>query len=228
MHDEVIDAAAFVLRDLTDYALDVVQAGKPGVIEELVPYGETDTLCYRAEPDEALGVRQRAVWEPLLIAAETRWDVRFVRVAGVIHKQQPAETMARLREELGKLDAFTLAALRTTAALAASLTLGLVALEPGAVIDALWDAANLEEDWQAELWGKDAEAFERRVLRHAAFAAAARFGAELNGTCRAICDLVVSSRYEGTGRCRVETRMPTPTSRSARLRISRRATKNGA
>ena len=172
---EVIDAAAFVLRDLTDYALDVVQAGKPGVIEELVPYGETDTLCYRAEPDEALGVRQRAVWEPLLIAAETRWDVRFVRVAGVIHKQQPAETMARLREELGKLDAFTLAALRTTAALAASLTLGLVALEPGAVIDALWDAANLEEDWQAELWGKDAEAFERRVLRHAAFAAAARF-----------------------------------------------------
>ena len=55
-----IDPAAFVLRDLTDYALDVVEAGKAGVIEELVPYGETDTLCYRAEPDEALGVRQRA------------------------------------------------------------------------------------------------------------------------------------------------------------------------
>jgi chaperone required for assembly of F1-ATPase len=172
---EEIDPAAFVLRDLTDYALDVVQAGKPGVIEELVPYGETDTLCYRAEPDEALGMRQRAVWEPLLTAAEARWDVRFVRVAGIIHKPQPPETLARLREELTRLDAFTLAALRNTAALAASLVLGLMALEPGADTAALWDAANLEEDWQAELWGKDEEALERRARRHAAFAAAARF-----------------------------------------------------
>jgi chaperone required for assembly of F1-ATPase len=172
-----IDPVAFVLRDLTDYALDVVEAGKPGVIEELVPYGETDTLCYRAEPDEALGVRQRAVWEPLLTAAEAQWQVRFMRVAGVIHKPQPPETLARLREELTRLDAFTLAALRNTAALAASLVLGLMALEPSADTDALWDAANLEEDWQAELWGKDAEALDRRARRHAAFAAAARFAA---------------------------------------------------
>lgn len=172
-----IDPVAFVLRDLTDYALDVVEAGKPGVIGELVPYGETDTLCYRAEPDEALGVRQRAVWEPLLAAAEAQWQVRFMRVAGVIHKPQPPETLARLREELTRLDAFTLAALRNTAALAASLVLGLMALEPSADTEALWDAANLEEDWQAELWGKDAEALDRRARRHAAFAAAARFAA---------------------------------------------------
>jgi chaperone required for assembly of F1-ATPase len=178
---EEIDPAAFVLRDLADYALDVVAGGKAGVIDELVPYGETDTLCYRAEPDEALGVRQRAVWEPLLTAAEARWQVRFVRVAGIIHKPQPAETLARLREELERLDAFALAALRNTAALAASLVLGLQALDPGADIDALWDAANLEEDWQAELWGKDAEALERRARRHAAFAAAARFAALARG-----------------------------------------------
>ena len=176
-----IDRAGFMLRDLTDYAIDVVTAGKPGVIDELVPYGETDTLCYRAEPDEALGVRQRAVWEPLLTAAEARWGVRFVRVAGVIHKPQPPETLARLRDELTRLDAFTLAALRTTAALAASLTLGLVALDRGADVDGIWDAANLEEDWQAELWGKDAEALERRALRHLAFKAAARFAALARG-----------------------------------------------
>jgi chaperone required for assembly of F1-ATPase len=178
---EEIDPAAFVLRDLTDYALDVVAAGKPGVIEELVPYGETDTLCYRAEPDEALGIRQHALWEPLLTAAEARWKVRFVRLAGVMHKPQPPETLARLREELNKLDAFTLAALRNTAALAASLVLGLVALEPGADTEALWNAANLEEDWQAELWGKDPEGCERRARRHLAFTAAARFAALARG-----------------------------------------------
>lgn len=174
---EEIDPGRFVFRDLADYAIDVVVTGRAAVVDELVPYAETDTLCYRAEPDEALGIRQRAVWDPLLAAAEARWGVNFVRVAGIMHRPQPAETLARLREDLENRDGFTLAAVKTTASLAASLVLGLMAMEPGADIDALWDAANLEEDWQAELWGKDAEAQERRARRHAAFAAAARFAA---------------------------------------------------
>ncbi|WP_421839433.1 ATP12 family chaperone protein [Novosphingobium sp.] len=178
---EEIDPARFVFRDLADYAIDVVVPGKAAVVEELVPYGETDTLCYRAEPDEALGIRQRAAWDPLLAAAEARWEVRFVRVAGIMHRPQPDETLARLREDLASRDGFTLAAVKTTASLAASLVLGLMAVEPGADIDALWDAANLEEDWQAELWGKDDEAEIRRARRHAAFAAAARFAVLARG-----------------------------------------------
>lgn len=174
---EEIDPGRFVFRDLADYAIDVVIPGKVAVVDELVPYAETDTLCYRAEPDEALGIRQRMVWDPLLCAAEARWDVRFVRVAGIMHRPQPEETLARLRGALAAHDGFTLAAVKNTASLAASLVLGLMAVEPGADVDALWDAANLEEDWQAELWGKDGEAQDRRARRHAAFAAAARFAA---------------------------------------------------
>jgi len=178
---EEIDPARFVFRDLADYAIDVIVPGKAAVVEELIPYAETDTLCYRAEPDEALGIRQRAVWDPLLAAAEDRWQARFVRVAGIMHRPQPDETLARLRADLESRDGFTLAAVKTTASLAASLVLGLMAVEPGADIDALWDAANLEEDWQAELWGKDAEAQARRARRHAAFAAAARFAVLARG-----------------------------------------------
>ncbi len=178
---ETLDPAAFVLRDLADYAIDVVCPGKAAVVDELMPYAETDTLCYRAEPDEALGIRQRTVWEPVLTAAEERWQVRFVRVAGIMHRPQPPETLARLREDLGGRDGFTLAAVKNTASLAASLLLGLLAVEPGADIDALWDAANLEEDWQADLWGKDEEALARRSRRHAAFAAAAQFAVLARG-----------------------------------------------
>ncbi len=178
---ETLDPAAFVLRDLADYAIDVVCPGKAAVVDELMPYAETDTLCYRAEPDEALGIRQRTVWEPVLTAAEERWQVRFVRVAGIMHRPQPPETLARLREDLGGRDGFTLAAVKNTASLAASLLLGLMAVEPGADIDGLWDAANLEEDWQADLWGKDEEALARRSRRHAAFAAAAQFAVLARG-----------------------------------------------
>lgn len=172
---ETIDPAGFVLRDLADFALDVVAPDPAATIAELLPYAQTDTLCYRADPDEPLAVRQRTVWEPLLARAEARLGVRFVRVAGVIHRPQPADTLAGLDAALKPLDPFTLAALRAATALAASLVIGLEAIRPGADPDALWAAANLEEDWQAELWGHDAEAAARRARRLQAFAAAVRF-----------------------------------------------------
>lgn len=170
-----IDPARFLFRDMADYAIDVVSPDPAAAIDSLLPYAATDTLCYRAEPDEPFAARQRVMWEPLLAAAEARLGVKFVRISGVMHKPQLPETLERLRDELATLDAFALAALRNTAGLAASLVIGLAALDPQADVDALWDAANLEEDWQVELWGKDWEAAELRAKRAAAFAAAAKF-----------------------------------------------------
>lgn len=172
---EEIDPAAFRFRDLADYAIDVVAANSAAVVAELLPYGETDTLCYRAEAGEALNDRQQEVWEPLLKAAENCWDIHFTRIDGILHQPQPEATLARLRAVLAAEDAFALAALKTLASLAASLVIGLAALSPNADLVALWDAANLEEDWQAELWGKDAEAEALRARRFATFAAAAKF-----------------------------------------------------
>lgn len=170
-----IDATRFVLRDLADYAIDVVAGNPAAVAKELLPYAETDTLCYRAEPGEALRRRQDAGWEPLLQAAERRFDIHFTRVAGIVHQPQPAATLARLEAAVAAQDPFALAALHMATSLAASLVIGLAALEPGADAEALWNAANLEEDWQAELWGADAEALDRRARRLAAFATAMRF-----------------------------------------------------
>lgn len=172
---EEIEPERFVLRDMADYAIDVAGTDRAAAIRALLAYAETDTLCYRAETGEAFSDRQEMVWEPLLAAAENRWDVRFTRVAGIIHQAQPAATLARLEAALGTYDDFTLAALRNTAGLAASLVIGLAALTPDADPHALWDAANLEEDWQAELWGKDLEAMDLREKRFGAFAAAMRF-----------------------------------------------------
>ena len=170
-----INPASFILRDMADYALDVVANEPAGAVAALLPYGETDTLCYRAEPEEPLYTRQLAVWEPLLTRAEAEWGLRFVRISGIIHRPQEPATVAALQARLAALSPFSLAALRTLAGLAASLTIGLLALEPGADIAALWDAASLEEEWQAELWGRDWEAEEHRARRGATFAAAARF-----------------------------------------------------
>ena len=172
---EQIDPAGFPLRDLADYAIDIVQPDPGQVADDLLRFAETDTLCYRADPDEALGIRQRDMWEPLILAAEARLGVRFTRLAGVIHRPQPSETLAALRAEMLQLDAFELAALHTLASLAASLIVGHAALDPAADAPALFAASNLEEDWQAELWGKDEAATVLRARRLEGFCEAARF-----------------------------------------------------
>lgn len=175
--EETIVPASFVLRDMADYAVDVVTPDPAALRKTLLNYAETDTLCYRAEPGEALHRRQLERWEPLLAASEARHSIQFNRISGIIHRPQPAETLTRLGAELGTLDPFTLAALNTLTSLAASLVIGLAALEPGADAGALWIASELEEEWQAEQWGRDAEAEERRARRAKAFADAAHFAA---------------------------------------------------
>ncbi len=172
---EEVDPARFVLRDLADLAIDVIAPDRGAAIAALLRYAETDTLCYRADPDDALHQRQAELWDPLLAAAEARWDVHFERVAGVIHRAQPAATLVRLQAVLAAESDYALAALTTLTALAASLVIGLAALQPGTEAAALWQAAELEEAWQAELWGKDHEAEDRRARRFAAFSAALDF-----------------------------------------------------
>lgn len=172
---EEIDPAQFVLRDLADYAIDVIAADRGAVLADLLRYAETDTLCYRAEPEEPSHARQLELWEPLLVEAEARWAVQFERIAGIIHRPQPPATLARLEAVLAPKDAFTLAALVTLTTLSASLVIGLAALESDADLTLLWRASELEADWQVEQWGQDDEAEIRAQRRFAAFSAAARF-----------------------------------------------------
>jgi chaperone required for assembly of F1-ATPase len=172
---ETVDPAGFVMRDLADYAIDHVRTRRADVIAGLLRYAETDTLCYRADPDEALYRRQQDLWEPLLSTFEARHGVRMERVSGIIHKPQSPETLERLRAALEAKDDFTLAAIQTLAPLAASLSIALEAVEPGADAVRLFTAANCEEDWQAELWGWDAEAEKGRANKLAAFEAAVKF-----------------------------------------------------
>lgn len=173
--NEEIDPAAFGLRDLADYVLDSVRSQRDTLVPEIAAYAQTDTLCYRADEGDALHNRQMAIWEPLLLAAEARWDARFVRISGIMHRPQPAETLGRMRAAVEQHDEFALAALHMLASLSASLVIALAALEPDADADSLWQAANLEEDWQAEKWGLDTEAEQARNIRFEAFAMAIRF-----------------------------------------------------
>ncbi len=174
---EKIDPQSLPLRDMADYAIDIVAPDPQGVAAGLLAYAETDTLCYRADPDEPLHARQQEVWEPLLASFEAAHGVTLTRVSGVLHRPQPPATLAALHARLLSLDPFTLAGVEAMTKLAASLVTALAALEADGEEEplALWQAVCLEEEWQAELWGRDWEAEERRARREADFLRACAF-----------------------------------------------------
>ena len=86
---EEVDPSAFPFRDMADYAIDMVAGNRAETIAKLLRYAETDTLCYRADPDEPLWKRQQEVWEPLVAAFEAREGVHLERASGVLPKPQP-------------------------------------------------------------------------------------------------------------------------------------------
>ncbi|RVQ66482.1 molecular chaperone [Croceicoccus ponticola] len=170
---EELDPATFPMRDMVDYAIDQVAPDMDAAVVAVLPYGDTDTLCYRAADGESFRARQDEAWEPILSATEAREGVRFVRASGVLHAPQPVATRERLNARLATFDPFTLVAVHNMAAINASLCIALAALEDDVDLDALFGAANLEEDWQAIQWGWDGDALARRDSRLAGFKLAA-------------------------------------------------------
>ena len=178
---EELDTRRFVLRNLADFAIDIVSPDRDAAIDKLLQYAATDTLCYRADPDEPLWRRQQELWEPMVTACEARHAIQLERISGIVHRQQPEISLAALRRRLESEDDFTLAALTTMASLAASLVVPLALLDnPETDPAALFAAANAEEDWQAELWGWDFEAEKTRASRLEAFEKAAQFARALD------------------------------------------------
>lgn len=173
---EEIDPRKFLFRDHADFAIDIVGEHRDETIAKLLAFAETDTLCYRADPDEPLYRRQLEDWEPLLCRLEDKHGVSFQRISGVMHKPQPPETIATLKAHLEQLDDYALAGMTALASLSASLAVALLS-DDEAVNDPmqLWRDANLEEEWQADQWGREEEAEERRRKKGDEFSAAHTF-----------------------------------------------------
>ncbi|MFA5964052.1 MAG: ATP12 family protein [Sphingomonas sp.] len=170
-----IDPRAMPLTGLANAAIDRIAPDPATFAAGLASWGESDLLCYRAESPQPLVERQAAAWDPLLDWARTRYDVHFVVTAGVMHQPQPTATLVRLAEAVATRSAFELAPLSTIVTITGSLVGALALIEGATDAATLWAAAHVDEDWQAELWGRDPLALAAYEERERDFAAAVRF-----------------------------------------------------
>jgi chaperone required for assembly of F1-ATPase len=158
---EIIDIPAMAATRLAYTALDAVSAHRAETAAQVAAYAGSDLLCYFAETPRALVQRQERLWAPLLRWAEDDLGLAFVRTAGVIHQPQPPATIAGVQALAEAEDDFALVGLAFGAAHFGSAILAL-ALRRGRINgDEAFQLSRLDETFQEEQWGVDAEAAAR-------------------------------------------------------------------
>ena len=161
---EVINPHSMGIMQLASTAIDRVEPQKEAVVGEVARYSESDLLCYWADHPAALVERQAAAWQPILDWAAQTYDAKLKVTSGIVHVSQPKETLDTLRAVFARYDPFELTAVHTATAAMGSVLLAL-ALEAGRLdADAAYAASTLDEKFQEEQWGEDAEATARAQL----------------------------------------------------------------
>ena len=172
---ETVHPSSMPLTGLANATIDRVASNKDEFASGLARYAETDLTCYRAEGPETLVARQAESWDALLSWARRRYDVDFATCNGVMHVAQPEETIRKLEHAVAALDSFHLAGLSPLVTIGGSLVAALAVLEEMMPAAEAWEAISLDDRWQMEQWGADAEAEAALDARRRDFLAGARF-----------------------------------------------------
>jgi chaperone required for assembly of F1-ATPase len=148
---ETLDPMTMLVTRLVNTAIDGVASDPQAVLEDILRFASSDLLCYRAGSPRELVERQAAAWDPVLDWVRDQFGVHFVLSEGVMHVEQPRESIAVLGVHLRqRAEPFRLACLHVMTTLMGSALLAL-AVEGGALSpDEAWSAAHLDEDW----WGR--------------------------------------------------------------------------
>ena len=149
---------------LAHTALDAIPAARAATVAALAEAADADLICYRAEAPASLAARQDAVWGSLAGWAEAALGLPLRVTTGVRHQPQPAAVASGVAALAETADDFTLAGLAFGSALFSSPVIAL-ALRAGRLdAAAALAAARLDETFQEERWGVDAENARRTAL----------------------------------------------------------------
>jgi chaperone required for assembly of F1-ATPase len=150
------------LTRLAGTAVERIAPDPAATIDAIARYGETDLLCYRAETPQKLVQRQHQQWQPWLDWVALAYDAPLRVTVGVGYVKQHHDSVAALRRAVAALDTDALAGLGIAVPALGSLVLGL-ALAAGEMDgQTAYMLGALDELFQAEQWGEDYEAVDRR------------------------------------------------------------------
>ena len=167
MQAATIDPASMMLTKLSNTAIDRAETLRDDMAAELLGFGRSDLLCYRATAPVDLLARQEAGWNPLLDWAHHVHGARLKTAQGITYIQQDQDAVAALERTLRARDSWTLTGLQTATTITGSLVLALAMAQGRLTPAEAFALSRIDEAYQTEKWGTDTAA-EKRAGLHAA------------------------------------------------------------
>lgn len=158
-----IDPETMSMTRICCTALDQVRPNRERILSDLVGYGGHDLLCYRCNEPPDLAAAQQRLWQPLLDWAALNLDARLNVTTSLVSVSQPEDTLAALARAIGTYDDFALAALGQAVTASGSLVVGLALAHRRLDAAGAFEVSQLEESYQIQRWGEDAELTRRRA-----------------------------------------------------------------
>lgn len=155
---ERIDFASMWATRLANVVIDRTPRNRAALADEVARYAGTDLLCHLADHPAELCGRQQSAWAPLRDWAAEALGVRLASASGVLPIRQPPDSIEAVRRHAMALDDYRLTGLVHGVALFGSAVLGLAVERGRLTAIGAFDLSRLDEIFQAERWGEDAEA----------------------------------------------------------------------
>ncbi len=170
-----IDPNSMPFTKLANTAIDGVAPRRDEVIAEIAAFAKHDHLCYRAAEPAELVRRQGEAWDPLLKWAAERYDAPLSTTKGAMSITQPEASLVALRKAVEAFDPFALASLHVMVSICGSLVLALAIADGRLTAAEAFALSQIDERFQADKWGHDAEALKRQQNLLSGLTAAERF-----------------------------------------------------
>lgn len=127
---------------------------RDAITKQLLKYLDTDLLCYRVkEPVEILKL-QKEIWDRWLTWFDEHFESPLEVTFGIDALTQDAGTHKQIWNYLEALDEYYFTVLQIVTSLTGSIVLGLAFLEHEATPEDIYNAAELEEIYHAEIAGE--------------------------------------------------------------------------
>ena len=160
--EEVINPETMPMMALVSTAIDRIGQLRNGVIEQIAKYAETDLVCYWADNADELTARQSKTWMPFIEWTKETFGVKLIPQTGIMPVKQPEETFNTFHKVIDEYNDWEIAALSSATHCTGSLIIALALLKEHINVQEAFDASQVDETYQIELWGEDWEAKDRR------------------------------------------------------------------
>ncbi|MDP1731990.1 MAG: ATP12 family protein [Devosia sp.] len=169
---ELIDPDTMPLVRLVNAAIEGGEEQLAELRREVIKYAGNDLLLYRADTPQELVVEQERLWDEALVRIARHFSVSFRPTVGIVHQAQSESSLAKLADGLREESLLALAALVSITSITGSGLLAIALRHRLLTPDEVWEAAQVDEDYNVRLWGAVEEATLRREKRRREFDAA--------------------------------------------------------